>query len=185
MKVNSLKLPTQLAQLINSGRAAWVAGLPNWMLKEERDAFGHPWETGNELELYSDLAKIKTETDYLPVEFKLANRTSEEIDRGNAFSAREHGFIPFIIDFSKIIRIGRNGEGHACCLDYRSDLEKPSVIFWDDYYWRRVAPDFDTFMRLFDPYDGIEYLRRYSSEALPGILIELSEQAVVDEPPGR
>lgn len=176
MVVNGLTLPAGLVELIKRDGAT-----SDWMLKEERDAYGHRWESGAELELYTDLERIKAETDHLPVKFKLTTRTSEEIERGNAIMAAEFGFVPFITDFSEIVRMGGNAEGDACCLDYRNDRNKPSVIFWEDCYWRRVAPDFNAFMRLFDLYDGLEYLRRYNPEALPGILRELSEQRV--DPP--
>jgi hypothetical protein len=34
------------------------------------------------------------------------------------------------------------------------------VIFWEEINWRRVAPNFDAFMVLFDPYDPDELERR-------------------------
>lgn len=60
------------------------------------------------------------------------------------------GYIPDIVDFSKIVCFGISGDGAPFCFDFRDNESNPSVIWWDDVYWRRVAPDFASFLELFD-----------------------------------
>ena len=62
----------------------------------------------------------------------------------------EPRFIPDIVDFSKIVCFGMSADGAPFCFDFRDNLEQPSVIWWADAYWRRVAPDFDSFVALLD-----------------------------------
>jgi hypothetical protein len=60
------------------------------------------------------------------------------------------GFIPYIFDFSHILTFANSGDGALFCFDYRDHDVKPSIIWWDDAYWRRVAPSFKEFLSLFD-----------------------------------
>ena len=64
-------------------------------------------------------------------------------------ASREPGFISYITDFSEIVCFGMDGSGAYFCFDFREDKNKPSVIWWSDVYWRRIAPDFEAFVRLF------------------------------------
>ena len=61
------------------------------------------------------------------------------------------GGIPDIVDFSQIVCFGSSSEGEPFCFDFRHDAINPSVICWDGHAvsWRRIAPDFETFLRLF------------------------------------
>ena len=104
MVVNGLRLPGAFVQLVSQPNAT-----SDWMLKEDRDAYGNHWEV--DLELCTDLGKIMAETEYLPQAFKLAIRTPEEIERGDALSANKPGSIPFITDFSQVVRFGRDSAG--------------------------------------------------------------------------
>ncbi len=61
------------------------------------------------------------------------------------------GSIPDIVDFSQIVCFGSSAEGEPFCFDFRNDTVNPSVICWDGdaLSWRRIAPDFEAFLRLF------------------------------------
>jgi SMI1/KNR4 family protein SUKH-1 len=145
--VNGLTLPAAFVQLVSQ------AATPiSWDLRENRDAYGNRWHA--DLYLHQHLEWIAHETRELPRRFKVAIRTPEEIEKGNEYSAHSPGFIPFITDFSRVVCFGRNAEGHAVCFDYRNTSLEPSIIFWDDCYWRRVAPSFDTLMSLFQPHEA-------------------------------
>jgi hypothetical protein len=58
------------------------------------------------------------------------------------------GFISYIADFERILTFAIAGDGAPYCFDYRESTD-PSIIWWDDAYWRRVAPSFCTFLSLF------------------------------------
>jgi hypothetical protein len=55
-----------------------------------------------------------------------------------------------IVSFSGILCFAIAGDGAPFCLDYRVTPEHPRVIWWDDVYWRVIAPDFDAFVELFE-----------------------------------
>jgi hypothetical protein len=58
--------------------------------------------------------------------------------------------IPDIIDFSGIVCFSMSSDGAPLCLNYRESPDCPRAIWWDDVYWRIIAPDFETFLDLFD-----------------------------------
>jgi hypothetical protein len=62
----------------------------------------------------------------------------------------EPGYIRYIKDYSKIVWFAAGGDGSPFCFDFRDNKDNPSVIWWDDAYWRRIAPDYDSFIELFD-----------------------------------
>ena len=62
--------------------------------------------------------------------------------------------IPYIADFSQVVCFGFGSEGDPYCFDYREDRDQPSIIYWADAYWRRVAPDFETLLTLIEPVDS-------------------------------
>src|SRR5438034_453169 len=82
----------------------------------------------------------------LPVAFRVAETAPEEIAEWDAESANRRGFIPFITDFSEIVQFGYAGDGAAYCFDYRENPDEPSIIHWNEAYWRRVAPHFQYFL---------------------------------------
>ena len=142
MVVNGLQLPASLVRALDRGRLRREVG--SWRLKEDRDSYGNRLET--ELgEVFESLARIRQETAALPAGFP-ADQTP------NAWP-REFigpGAIPDIRDFSRVVCFAVAGGGEPFCLDYREDPDRPSVIWWDDCYWRKVSPDFDAFLALFD-----------------------------------
>lgn len=52
--------------------------------------------------------------------------------------------------FAGIVCFGVSSDGSPFCLDCREDASLPSIIWWDDCYWRRVAPTMPTFLKLLD-----------------------------------
>jgi len=115
----------------------------SWPLREELDAFGQRLEIklGEFFETEADIDKA---TDALSRDFKadgFYGKPNEE---------PEIGGIPDIVDFSGILCFGSAGDGAPFCLDYRASPEHPQIVWWDDIHWRVVAPDFDTFLRLFE-----------------------------------
>ena len=140
MVVNGLKLPASFLLALRT-RALQTA----WQLKEDRDVYGNHLET--ELgDVYGDVESIARMTVEVVAGFPgdpmLLEATPEE--------EAQPGYIPYVTDFSKILCFASSGGGEVFCFDYRDDAEKPSVIYWDDAYWRRLSPDFDSFFALFD-----------------------------------
>jgi hypothetical protein len=112
-------------------------------LREELDAFGQRLET--ELgEFLETEAAIEQATDALSRDFK------PDGFYGEPHEEPEPSGTPDIVDFSGILCFGSAGDGAPFCLDYRANPEHPQIIWWDDICWRVVAPDFDTFLRLFE-----------------------------------
>ncbi len=141
MEINGLKLPSSFVEILRKGALRRQIG--SWNLRKEVDAYGNKLES--ELgEIYETEDALIRETNLLPKDFALEYFV--ELSEWQ----NEPGCVPDIIDFSKIVCFGMSGDGAPFCFDYRDNLEKPSVIWWADAYWRRVAPDFDSFVALFD-----------------------------------
>jgi hypothetical protein len=161
MTVNGLKLPDAFVALIDRPMPLlwWEPkeGI-NWLPSGESYAVGlvgdevvdeRCWFRCN-LELFENLKEIKEETDRLPVTFHLDDYTPEEIERGDALDADLPGFIPFITDFSRIVAFAQTADDEYYCFDCRGNPNEPNIILWDDSCWRRLAPNFDTFINLFE-----------------------------------
>ena len=107
------------------------------------DAYGHP--------LMLDLAQVYQE----PMALAQATlRVAIGFEADAWYGARlpaSAGAIPDIVDFSRILCFASSSEGEPFCLDFRDDALHPSVICWDGdaLSWRRIAPDVETFLRLF------------------------------------
>jgi len=142
MFVNGLQLPASFVRALDSGRLRREVG--SWLLKENRDSFGNRLET--ELgEVFESVARIRQETTALPDSF-----ARDEIPDTWPRELIGPGAIPDIRDFSRVVCFAVAGGGEPFCLDYRENPDRPAVIWWDDCYWRRVSPDFDAFLSLFD-----------------------------------
>lgn len=142
MIVNGHELPLALVQAIQNRRLRRDRG--SWPLLEEHDAYGNHFES--ELgEVFDTLSKLTDETNALPKGFKSDGCYGESNSELQGLGA-----IPDILDFKDIICFAMAADGSPFCLDYRDKPERPSVIWWDDVYWRRVAPDFESFLALFD-----------------------------------
>jgi hypothetical protein len=143
MIINGFQLPSSFVSFAKNGALKREKG--SWQLKEEIDAYGYPLET--ELsEIYEDSEAIMRATNELPTDFQPDGCYGEPDGPGKNIP----GHIPDIIDFSEVICFGANSEDAPYCFDYRDDTNNPSIIFWADAYWRRIAPDFDSFIGLFD-----------------------------------
>jgi SMI1/KNR4 family protein SUKH-1 len=159
--VNGLKLPAAFVALIDRPQPIvwWIpkGGRKRWIYKGGED--GLYWiptsdtDSDDGLEsllLLWSLTEVEEKTNRLPVAFHIAEYTPEEIAKMDARSAHKPGFLPFITDFSQIVRFGSMGEDEDCCFDYRENGDEPSIIRWNEAYWRREAPNFDAFISLFD-----------------------------------
>lgn len=141
MEINGLKLPATFVRDIQEGKFQRVIGC--WELKENVDAFGNHLETDIG-DVYEDTKSIIRQTNDVGEDF-----TSYKLYEPNEWDNKP-GYIPYISDFSKVVCFGTSGDGADFCFDYRKDINNPSVIWWDDVYWRRIAPDYDSFIDLFD-----------------------------------
>jgi hypothetical protein len=144
--VNGWELPASFAEFFER---EWST---LWRPKRGVDAYGHRF-TAN-FEPLDSLDLIQADTAYLPTGFSAKEWLPEWIARNEG----RPGFIPYIEDFSPIVQFGRQLTGSPYCFDFRESAQAPSVIFWDDggCYWRRVAPDFDAFISLFERFRGDE-----------------------------
>jgi hypothetical protein len=141
MRVRGFTLPKEFVSCVETGQLRRSRG--SWPLRGNRDAFGNHWES--ELgEIYSTVEDIQRESDLLPRYFSPDIRDVPEM------FADAPGFIPYISDFSRILTFAISGDGAPFCFDYREDDRQPSIIWWDDAYWRCVSPDFTKFLSLFD-----------------------------------
>lgn len=140
MLVNGFRLPSAFVDAVSRTDA----GAP-LMLREEVDAYGNQFGM-TALELLSDPTAITEETARLSEDFRSENNA-------DYLFADSDGLVPWIEDFSKIVCFGHMGERDPVCFDFRNDPEDPSVIYWADAYWRRLAPSFQAFLDLFEPFD--------------------------------
>jgi hypothetical protein len=140
MKVGSLELPRELADALVTGRLRRARGV--WNLKRDVDAYGNHLEAdlGDVFDLSTIAAKSATQAKDFQADGVYGSSDPE---------LAGPGAIPDVTDFSEVLWFADSGDGAPWCLDYRAGLP-PSVIWWDDVYWRRVAPDFGAFLALFD-----------------------------------
>ena len=142
MEINGLKLPHLFVEAIREGMLRRDIG--SWELRDDVDAYGNPLESDLK-GVYEDVETIARETEELPEYYAPDGFYGEPSEWENT-----PGYIPDIVDFSKIVCFGISGDGAPFCFDFRDDESNPSIIWWDDAYWRRVAPDFASFLKLFD-----------------------------------
>jgi SMI1/KNR4 family protein SUKH-1 len=182
MVVNGLKLPAafvRLCQAITEGK------LPHrWELKNGLDAYGHPW--GATLEINPTLEGIMWNTNNLRAfyqEGRLQQFPEDDEEPGSPLDlSKMPGFVHDFTDVSQFVWFGKTPSGEDFCFDFRADPKEPCVLYWDDGYWRRVAPHFGAFIRLFKkPRDykrmsDLEYVRwlEMTSRDRPGADPQLS-----------
>jgi hypothetical protein len=142
MTINGHQLPDAFLEAIRSGVLKREVGA--WELRSECDAFGQPLET--ELaEVFDTADAIASATEELPEGFEANDAYGESLTETYGPSA-----IPDILDFSDIVCFGMAADGAPFCFDFRDAQLDPRVIWWDDVYWRVVAPNFAGFLALFD-----------------------------------
>lgn len=146
MVVGEHRIPDALVRAIRSGRLERSIG--SWELRENRDCDGRPLET--ELsEVYRTAAQMARASAELVEDF-VADGCY-----GNPDDVVDPKSIPDILDFRDIVCFGEAGDGSPFCLDYRESRTRPRVIWWDDAYWRVVAPDIESFLSLFVLDEGV------------------------------
>jgi hypothetical protein len=140
MVVNGFQLPEAFVRVVDEGGlVADNSDAPNPV-----DAYGNQWSA--DLAIYTSQSAMER--------CNLLMEQNGRVDPNEPPpSSPEHcpGFIPYIDNYSQIVCFGENGMGEPYCFDFRENPEKPSIIQWDDLYWRRVAPDFETLLTLLDP----------------------------------
>jgi len=140
MQIRGMTLPSQFIDCVQSGVLRRARG--SWLLIHGHDSYGNPLET--ELgDIYETTQQIEQESALLPQHFP-----SDLADLPDEFTSAP-GFIPYITDFTRLLTFAIAGDGAPYCFDFRESND-PSVIWWDDAYWRRVAPTFPAFLSLFD-----------------------------------
>lgn len=144
MTINGLKLPAVFVADLESGRFVRERG--SWPLCENKSAYNEPLET--ELGAVFDEAQIQQETDELHANYNCV--TTEDIEGYTKIYGISLGEIPYIWDFLKIVCFAMAGDGSHFCFDYRANEDEPSVIWWADVYWQRIAPNYESFVELFD-----------------------------------
>lgn len=142
MQIRDMQIPRGLVQALADRMLRRDVG--SWQLLSDKDCFGHHLETELGF-VFPSREEIEAETTRLPESY-LEEGISDDVE---ADLARPGG-IAYIRDFSRIVCFAIAGDGAPFCLDYRDDPQAPTVIWWDDIYWRVVAPDFDSFIKLFD-----------------------------------
>jgi hypothetical protein len=141
MTVSGFELPAafvQLREAIQRGQAP-----TDWGLKENVDAYGRPWEVPD-LRIYCDLEEIQSDTDLLSNMFLHEDRFQQI----PAYYATLPGFIADFTGVANFVWFGRGSDGSPYCFDFGTNRKEPSVVHWDGY-WRRVAPNFESFIALF------------------------------------
>jgi hypothetical protein len=142
MEINGLKLPASFVQDIQERKFQREFGV--WELKQDFDAYGNKLET--EIgDVYDNSESLVRETNSISKYFPPDAICDEHNEWEN-----EPGFIPDINDFSQVVEFAVGGDGSPFCFDYRDDTNNPSIIWWADAYWRRIAPNYKTFIELFD-----------------------------------
>jgi hypothetical protein len=148
MIVNELNLPDSFIAVITAGKLRRVIG--SWPLKQNLDYYGNYLET--ELsEVFEDEVAIASATSSLSEHFVADGYY------GDGSKNEEPRAIADITDFTQIIQFGASGDGAPFCFDFRGTIDDPSVIWWDDAYWRRIAPNFDDFIGLFQLEPEIDF----------------------------
>jgi hypothetical protein len=140
MVVNGFELPAAFVQLCEAIRRGEAP--KDWGLRENVDAYGQPWEVPD-LSIYRDLEEIQSETDALLNMFLHEGR----FEQSPAY-ANQPGFIADFTGVANFVWFGRASDGSPYCFDFGTDPKEPSVVHWDGY-WRRVAPNFESFIALF------------------------------------
>lgn len=140
MKVRNMALPQSFVEF--SRRTESMNGSSGLELIKKADSFGNFLET--ELSsVFLDIETIIEETESLATNFV------PDGDYGSDLNIGMPGAIPDIVSFEKIVCFGMAGDGAPFCFDFRNVEDNPSVIWWDDVYWRRISDSFDEFISLF------------------------------------
>jgi hypothetical protein len=148
--VNGLTLPADYVPFVMRSEHA-----SDWRFKGAVDVYGRP--CAPQFFPYRTLEETVEETlgltdSFSPRYSRLHTPEAAELDRARC-EAKLPGFLPDIVDFSKIAWFGRTATGSPVCFDFRESILEPSIIYWPDRYchWRRVAPNFPALVALLEP----------------------------------
>lgn len=152
MEVNGLKLPESFVEFFEKEQNTM------WDLRKKTDAYGNPLQT--DFAPLDSVKRMQEETASLseyfgpPDQYGGEGITPEILEMVRQQMAEGPSFLFDITDFSKIVWFGASAGGAPFCFDYRESPQEPSVIHHDDSHgrWRRVAPNFDTFIKLLERY---------------------------------
>jgi hypothetical protein len=156
MSMNDLQFPSSYVRLIAALRKG---GWPYFALREKVDAFGNHFDNGLKIVVPLDDTRPARAVSYrLIARFLRRSGTTSVAERPEevrAASAGGPGFIPPVTDYTGVLFFGTGGERRGpenslYAFDYRDSSSAPSVICWQSGYWRRVAPDAETFLALFE-----------------------------------
>ncbi|MBA3944741.1 MAG: SMI1/KNR4 family protein [Herpetosiphonaceae bacterium] len=143
LNVNGLTLPTEFTAAVERRIFPYRIGL-----LEQRggvDAYGHT--------VYLDLGDVWQNQDNLDAAVQdLPIGFEPNVGYGHRLATNDiPGSIPDITDFSRVVCFATSSSGAPYCFDFRDNVDHPSIIHWDDgtVYWRRIAPDFDSFLAIF------------------------------------
>jgi hypothetical protein len=156
MVVGGFELPeafVQLCEAIQRGEAP-----KEWELKENVDAYGRPWK----------VADLLFECDPNEMQY-WTERIRHDYLHENRFHDR--GLIEDFTGVANFVRFAHATDGDFYMFDFGKDPKEPSVVYFEGGYWRRAAPDFQTFMTLFVPVELDAVLDRLfgdEDELLPG-----------------
>jgi len=99
----------------------------------------------------TELSEIKPDINIMRKENMKLNKVfpwDEELN--NSYDISHYlNVIPYIADFQKIIPFAFSFDGMWFCFDFRCNDQDPSVIWWDDDHWVRVAHNTNDFINLF------------------------------------
>jgi hypothetical protein len=141
MKVKDLMLPQSFVEFAKQTQP--LNGSCGLDLIKKFDSFGNQLET--ELAtVYIDTKSIEKETAELSLHF--VNDGYYGIDDENI---EMPGAISDIVCFDKIVCFGMSGDGAPFCFDFRENKNTPSIIWWDDTFWRKISNSFSEFLSLF------------------------------------
>lgn len=141
MKVKDLVLPDAYSTLSSRHQAS--GGFCNLRLKDEQDSFGNGLET--ELaQIYASESELTEKSQKFKEDFVADGCYGEPGPLSDG-----PGAIADITDFLKVVCFGMAGDGSPFCFDFRDSRKSPSVIWWDDDYWRKISDNFDDFIALF------------------------------------
>jgi hypothetical protein len=142
MVVNGLKLPETFVKLCEDIREGKTER--HWLLKGRVDTYGN-YLSNSDIEFLADPESIKEQTDHIR-----GLIGHDEYFEADPSDCTQPGFVE---DPSgdQLIWFGTVGSGEPFCFDFGQAPEEPSIITWNDAYWQRVAPNFETFLSLFAP----------------------------------
>jgi len=160
MIVNGLQLPASFQEFVGKHPSRV------WDLKENLDAYDQPlvdrWGRPYPIQFlpYGTLEQIEKATALIVRSFlRLVDLSKIDPERHAMVKADleavRSGFLPAFFDFSQIIQFGSSPTLAPFCFDFRENLEEPSVIHMPmgEIRWRRIAPNFETFICLFEPHE--------------------------------